>query len=498
LAITALVGLVIIPLIGTGCSREPQRGVERLAILPFSNLTGDAALDWVANAGPAILSQELAGGTRILPLRVASVGTAALENAAQLLHCSFTQRGGSLQIQYALEDAGRHRMIATGAVDGSVLIAVNSLARMLDADGARPFSTPNPEAAAAWGRGEFERAVDLDPDFGTAWASWIVQTAQARKPDLAADLAGRALGRAALRTPLDKAQIQLSYAALRKDEVARAAALTELVKLAPHDTGPLLALAAVQRQARKYPAAEELYRRVLAIEPMNADALNSLGYTEGESGDLDAARKTFEAYGQNPNQALNALDSLGEVYFMNGRFAEAEKYFAQESARDPRFLKGAPLMKAAYAHWLGGDLTGADGLMQKYLAFLAEQNNPLAFWREAVWLYATGRRERAIAALTKAPPDQAANMERQRAVWRGEAHIPEDLNQLRTAYQSTNPAADGLSRTLYAAALVKAGKVDEARALLKLWPLPESASDSLLQSLMYPRFLELRKTLGIQ
>jgi tetratricopeptide (TPR) repeat protein len=426
------------------------------------------------------------------------VGTAALENATQLLHCTFTQRSGSLQIQYALEDAERHRMLATGYVDGTALFAVSTLARKLDANGSRPFSTLNPDAAAAWGRGEFERAVALDLDFGAAWASWIAQTAQAGKPDLAAELAGRALSRASLRAPLDKAQIQLSYATLRKDQAARAAALTELATLAPHDTGPLLGLAAIEQQARKYSAAMELYRRALTVEPGNAGALNSLGYVEGESGDLEGAKKTFEAYSHLPNQANNALDSLGEVYFMNGRFAEAEKSFAQVSARDPNFLKAAPMMKAAYAHWLGGDLAGADGLMQKYLAFLAQQNDPLAVWREAVWFYATGRSEQALATLAKAPPDQAANMERQRAVWRGEAHLPDDPNQLKAIYQSTNPAADGLPRTLYAAALLRSGKTDEARALLKLWPLPESAAEPLLQSLLYPRFLELRKALKIQ
>jgi len=485
-------------LFGAACSRAPQRGIERLAVLPFANLTGDAALDWVANAGPVILSQELAGGARLLPLRASSVGTAALEKATRLLHCTFTRRSGSLQIQYALEDAERHRMIATGTVNGPTLFAVSALARALDADGALPFSTANPDAAEAWGRGDFERAVALDPDFGTAWVSWIGQAARSGKADEAAALAERALARASLRTPLDKAQIQLTYATLRKDEGARAAALTELAKLAPQDTGPLLGLAAIEQQARKYAAAEALYRRVLAIDPTNGDALNSLGYAEGESGDLEAAAKTFQAYGKLPNQADNALDSLGEVNFMNGRFAEAEKLFAQVSARDPNFLKGAPLMKAAYAHWLGGDLAGADALMQKYLAFLAKQNDPLAAWREAGWFYATGRREQAMAALATAPPDQAATVERQRAVWRGEAHVPDDLNQLRTVYQNTNPATDGLARTLYAEALVKAGKTDEARALLKLWPLPESASDNLLQSLMYPRFLELRKELNIQ
>jgi hypothetical protein len=217
----------MLALAGAGCSRAPQRAVERLAIFPFSNLTGDAAFDWVADAGPAILSQELADGAHVLPLRAISVGTAALQHATQLLHCTFTQHGGSLQIQYALEDAEGHRMIATGSVDGTALVAVSALARTLDAGGARPFSTPNPEATAAWGRGDFERAVALDPDFGTAWVSWIAQAAQSGKPDLAVELAERALARASLRTPLDRAQIQLSSATLHKDETARAAALTD-------------------------------------------------------------------------------------------------------------------------------------------------------------------------------------------------------------------------------------------------------------------------------
>ena len=180
---------------------------------------------------------------------------------------------------------------------------------------------------------------------------------------------------------------------------------------------------------------------------------------------------------------------------MNGRFADAEKYFAQATARQANFLSGAPLLKAAYAHWLGGDLAGADALMQKYLA---NQNDRQTVWRQATWLYATGRRDQALAMLDKAPAEQAAAMQRQRSVWRGEVHPPEDIEQLRKIFEGTNPAVDGLPRTLYAAALAKAGKTEEARALLKTWPLPESAVDPLLQSLLYPRFLELRKTLGIQ
>jgi len=259
-----------------------------------------------------------------------------------------------------------------------------------------------------------------------------------------------------------------------------------------------LGLAEIEQRHRRFSAAAEWYRRALAIDPRDGAALNGLGYALGEGGDVDGAKKILEQYGQKPEQAVNALDSLGEVHFMNGRFADAEKYFAQATARQANFLAGAPLMKAAYAHWLGGDLAGADGLMRKYLDLLTAANDRQVVWREATWLYATGRRDQALAMLDKTPPDQAAAMERQRSVWRGEVHPPEDLEQLKKIFEGTNPAVDGLPRTLYAAALAKAGKTEEARALLKTWPLPESAVDPLLQSLLYPQFLELRKTLGIK
>ncbi len=452
-------------------------------------------------AGPAILGEELAGAARGIPFLAPSLGEATLGGATRLLHCTFSTRGpspdGALRFEYALEDAERHKMVATGAADGTILFAVNTLARRLD-PAARPFSTARLDAVAAWGRGDFERAVTLDPDFGSAWTSWVEQLARSGKPAEAVAVAERAVARASLRTPLSKARIQLQAAVLRKDEAARFAALTTLAGLAPNDAVTLLALAESEQRQRRFSAAASDYRRVLTMEPTNANAMNGLGYAEGEAGNLEAAKKALEQYGRQPDQGTNSLDSLGEVHFMNRRFAEAEKYFSQASARDPGFLNGAPLLKAAYARWLGGDLTGADAILQRYLDARAAQKDPAVAWSKAQWLYATGRREQALAQLDSAPADQKAAMNRQRSVWRGEVHPPGNLAQLKALYESTNPAADGLPRVIYAAELARAGKSEEARALLKLWPLPESVGDPLLQSMMYPQFLELRRQLGIQ
>jgi hypothetical protein len=50
-----------------------------------------------------------------------------------------------------------------------------------------------------------------------------------------------------------------------------------------------------------------------------------------------------------------------------------------------------------------------------------------------------------------------------------------------------------LARTFYAAALLRAGRREEARKLVALWPLPKAADS--LEALMYPTFLELRREL---
>jgi Tfp pilus assembly protein PilF len=457
-------------------------------------LTGEASLDWVRAAGPSILTEEFAGIAQLLPLRAATVGDAVGAQATRLLHCTYSQRGGSLHFEFAVEDAQRHKMIETGAAEGSVLTAMNTVARRLDA-AARPFSTANQEAVAAWGHDEFERAVTLDPDFGMAWLAWVQQLMQSGKRDEALAVADRALARTSLRSPLNIAQIQLASATLRNDQAARSAALSKVAELVPNDVGTMITLAESEQLQRRYSVAAEWYRRALALDPGNSSALNSLGYAEGEAGNLEAARKALEDYGKRPDQATNALDSLGEVYFMNGRFAEAEKYFLQATARDANFLGGAPLMKAAYARWLAGDLPGADSLMSRYRQYRESQNDTAVTWRRAVWLYATGRKDQALTVLATLPASQAAVAQRQRAVWNGEIRLPEDLARLKALYEGVNPAKDGFPRVIYAAALVRAGKTEDARALLKLWPLPESVGDPLVQTLLYPQLLQLRQSL---
>ena len=119
---------------------------------------------------------------------------------------------------------------------------------------------------------------------------------------------------------------------------------------------------------------------------------------------MESAQKSFERYGRDPAHKANALDSQGEASFLNGRFAEAEKYFLEAHAKSSAMLGGGDLLKAAYARWLQGDLAGADQLFSRYLTFRNQQKDPLTVWRQAVWEYSTGRQAAAIARLSNVSP----------------------------------------------------------------------------------------------
>jgi tetratricopeptide (TPR) repeat protein len=231
------------------------------------------------------------------------------------------------------------------------------------------------------------------------------------------------------------------------------------------------------------------------------EARNLLGYALGFAGDLEGARQAFTAYGKLPNQAANSLDSLGEVYFANGKFGEAEQSFRSANKANPGFLAGLDLWKAAYGQWLGGNLQGADQTMKEFLISRVKQHDALTTWREAVWLYSTGRETQAESSLALALRDEPGTketqslMEKQLEVWKNPSALPHDPAVLKPLYEHTSPAQDGLVRTFYARALVEAGRKDEARKLVALWPLPESGGDPLYQAFLFPKFMEVRKSL---
>ena len=482
------------------CSRSRTTGTERVAFLPFENLTGDAALDWISAAGPKIVTDQLLGGAvGAVPIQVAALRDAYAAGANQIVHGYFDHRGSSaneaLHFEFVMEDAQTHKQLQTVAGDGDPLPVFARLAKQIDT-GAHDFSTSNPQAVAAWAHGDYERALSLDQDFGAAWLSWAQSRAAAGDKQQASDIVARALRQSSLRSPIDRAQLELVSSSLRQDQPAQQRALSALARLMPHDSGLLRQLAALEMNARHFSEAAQSYQALLREEPDDLDSWNLLAYAQAFMGDADSAQKSIQRYARDPAHAANALDSQGETSFLNGRFPQAEKFFLEAHAKNGAMLGGGDLLKAAYSRWLGGDLAGADQLFSQYLAFRNQQKDPLIPWRQAVWEYSTGRPDAALARLSNVPAGPAQDLARaQVAVWKDTSKVPHDLAGLKQAFERTPPALDGLIRVLYAAALAQAGQKDEARKLIALWPLPGLEGDPLVQSLLFPKYLELKREL---
>jgi Flp pilus assembly protein TadD len=433
---------------------------------------------------------------KLLPIRTQTQSDAYLAKAARIVHGYFTGRTGDLRFEIEVEDAETHKFTDALGESADVISAMSGAAKRVNA-GAHSFSTSNPAAIEAWGRGEYEKAASLDPDFGTAWLAWVESTTARGDTAKAIEIADKARRRTSMKSDLDRARLALLFATLSKDPEAPAK-LGDVARMVGTDPALYAAYADAKMRARKFADATHAFQEALELDPANGDLMNSLGYAQAFAGSMDAAAKTFERYGQQPGQKPNSLDSLGEIDFMHGRFADAEKNFLAAHESNPKLLGGEDFLKAAYAHWLADpkDLKGADALMARYLEFRRNQKDSLVAWREASWLHSTGRNELAIAKLTQVSNKQLA--EQQLAVWRGPLKLPQDVAALKQRYEATPPSNDSQIRMMYAAALIAAGRVAEARPLLGLWPMPWAQGDILLQSWVLAEFQELRSKAGVK
>jgi len=76
--------------------------------------------------------------------------------------------------------------------------------------------------------------------------------------------------------------------------------MRKLVELVPADSSVLGALAETEMNARRFTDAARDYQDFVRADPGNVSASNLLGYAQAFAGDLDGARKAFEAYDASP------------------------------------------------------------------------------------------------------------------------------------------------------------------------------------------------------
>lgn len=423
-------------LLSTGCGRKADDTVSRTAVLPFENLTPDRSLDWMEPGTAEILSDQLSSAPRTQALATADRAQAAALGATRFLGGYFSVSGGRLRLSAWLQNGPSGKIAGVASAEGSaksgIIPLLDRVARQLEPS-AQAYATQNeaafraflearqtrdPEAAAA----SFERAVKLDPGFGSAYI-WWVQTALARQDRGRAQQVFEMARAAAPRLrEVDRLRLELDEASLRNDAAARSQALASLTRLRPTDPAVWRTVAETELSARRLPQAVEAYRKLARFDPQNAAALNTLGYTEAIAGNLNQAVDALERYIRlQPDQA-NPLDSLGDVYFHFGRMTEAEKYYKQSFEKAPAGAGVLSLEKAAHARLYRGDVDGADSLFNQFLDNRRRQGDPAVEYRRAVWLYLSGRRQPGMQGMESLAgqarvPQLKSQAEAQLAIW---------------------------------------------------------------------------------
>jgi tetratricopeptide (TPR) repeat protein len=132
---------------------------------------------------------------------------------------------------------------------------------------------------------------------------------------------------------------QIYEKAKRYDEMAKT--LDEAEKLATSDGDKInvyFSRGAMYDREKKYDASEAEFRKVLALNPDNAGALNYLGYSLADRNvRLDEAYQMVKkAVDLEPDNSAY-MDSLGWVFYRQGKLDDAESYLvrALEGTKDP-------------------------------------------------------------------------------------------------------------------------------------------------------------------
>jgi tetratricopeptide (TPR) repeat protein len=125
----------------------------------------------------------------------------------------------------------------------------------------------------------------------------------------------------------------------------------------PKEPAVKLTLASTLERQRKYSEAEAVFREIIADDPNNADALNSLGYMFAERGQrLDEAVSLVErALAVEPGNGAY-LDSLGWAYYKLNQLEKAEGPLREAA-------KQLPKISVIQSHL--GDLLNKRGLFQE-------------------------------------------------------------------------------------------------------------------------------------
>ncbi len=391
--------------------REAAAG-RKIAVVGFENLTGEAGYDYLEKAIPNLLITSLEQSKYLAVMsweRLSDLAARAgertngpdgpapaetdlwfevcrREGVEALVLGSFTKADNLFATDAKVYDVLTKNLIKSagsrGDGVGSILrtqiddlsreisrgIGLSERAAVRDVNPIREVTTASMEAYELFlkGRDELdlyhfedagpilEQAVEKDPEFALPYHFLArIYSSMADAPRAAAAMEKfKKLSKSQTGRGKDGLYAAALTAYIEGDVDGYAKGLKEVIRAYPDDKRARVDLAWFLKNSKKYDEAIVQFDKALDLDPSFGYALNLKAYTYVEMGQPDKALKTFERYAEVQPGEANPHDSMGDLFFLTGRFGQAREKYAAALALRPGF---ASSWKLAYLHAMDGD-----------------------------------------------------------------------------------------------------------------------------------------------
>ena len=397
----------------------PADNPVKVAVISFANQTGDPAYDYLQEAIPNLLITSLEQGKtfritswerlRDLLKQTGREGRGVIDRDLGFEICridgiqaiilgSFVKAGEVFATDAKILDVGTKSLLKTvssrgDGVDSILRKQIDELSREI----AKGFSTQEQTTQAAAspiaeattdsmeaynsflrGREEYEkfyfadarrnleRAVDLDPEFATAYSYLFRVYEQLGNAAAARDVLEKLKRYGSKVSGKEGLYIQALLARVVENSPEKYfQLLEESIKKYPEEKRIRVELAAVYRRQEKYELAIVELRRALELDPQYGYAMNLLAYTYGNLDRFDEAIKYFQLYASVSPGDANPHDSMGELYFRMGKLDQAREEFMEAVRIKPDFGSGS---RISYIHALGEDYAEAMKWLDQFVS----------------------------------------------------------------------------------------------------------------------------------
>ncbi len=370
---------------GNGTATHPLS----LAILPFRNASGDASLDWLGSSLSEMLRTDIGqseGFRTVAPDRLHEVlnalgvtpdqqidsGTlarvAGLTDADMVLSGQYVKAGGQIRIDARLENLKQQStipLLAEAPNEDALLGAVDHLAKSVQSDlklapkairemQASAFTPTSKSVPAlkAYSEGlsllrqgnslnaleQFQAATKADPNFALAYSQLGQTYMQLGQDQQAQQASSQAVDLSSNLPATERYLIAAADAHIENNYNRAVQAYGHLSKLLPDDSQVQFSLGHLYENHGDLADALKHYRRVLAGDPKDLEALLAVGRVQIKSGDpqasLDPLNRALSLAVELNNQQgkANVLQAIGVAYQYMSRPQDAISNYQQSLA----------------------------------------------------------------------------------------------------------------------------------------------------------------------